>query len=105
MEKQELITYLLRQIAQADAAGEDTVRIRKQAAAEIVRLLSGQAEALQPPMNRDGDILFFCADCGQSFWAKPREDRDCFDKWHYHTWYAKCPLCGREVSRNDRYWR
>ena len=21
------------------------------------------------------------------------------------TWYAGCPFCRREVSRNDRYWR
>ena len=37
--------------------------------------------------------------------AEAREDKDCFERYHYHTWYADCPNCKKEVSQNDRYWR
>ena len=105
MERQELAEYLRRQIEASDAEGTETVQIRKQAAAELLRLLSGEQAAPLFPVGRDGETLFYCADCSRSFWAKAREDEECFRRWQYHTWYAQCPACGREVSRNDRYWR
>jgi DNA-directed RNA polymerase subunit RPC12/RpoP len=50
-------------------------------------------------------VQFYCMDCGKSFLAVPREDRECFEKWQYHTWYAACPSCRREIVQTDRYWR
>lgn len=106
MERQELIGYLLEQIADSDAVNGDFVLIRKSVALELVRILSGQQEVRKPvAQGTEGKILFFCADCGKSFWADPREDPECYARWKYHTWYADCPACGREVSQNDRYWR
>ena len=105
MDREDLIGYLLEQIEYADAASADYVRIRKGAAEELVRILSGRTEPREIPQDTEGKILFYCADCGKSFRAAAREDRERYAKWQYHTWYAVCPNCGREVCQNDRYWR
>ena len=105
MDREDLIGYLLEQIEYADAASADYVRIRKGAAEELVRILSGRTESREIPQDTEGKILFYCADCGRSFWANGREDPECFEKWKYHTWYANCPRCEREVAQTDRYWR
>ena len=100
-----MISYLLEMIETSDSVSGDYVMIRKKEAAEIVRLLGGEKEIGGIPPHTDGKTLFYCADCAKSFRADAREDRACFEKWKYHTWYSNCPDCGREVSRNDRYWR
>ena len=104
MTKDELTRYLLEMIETSDSMSGEYVIIGKKQAVEIARLLAGKEE-LEIPKDTDGKTLFFCADCARSFWAAAREDEDCFRKYKYHTWYASCPSCGREVSRNDRYWR
>ena len=92
-------------------AGDGNIRPECQEWIEMAArwLLKDQAglkqDAEQPLRDRDGKILFYCADCGQSFRAEPREDPECFEKWHYHRWFAACPRCSREVMQNDRYWR
>jgi len=100
-----IVDALLKQLNEADAEGEDSVTIPKQLAVQIVRLLSGQKETGGSQQDADGKILFYCADCAKSFRAEGREDKACFTKYGYHTWYAPCPKCKRQVSLNDRYWR
>jgi len=105
MEKEEMVSYILRQVETSDSVSGDYVIISREAALEIARLLSGKKEIKPAPKNADGQILFYCVDCSKSFRAVGREDRECFEKWKYHTWYADCPECGREASQTDRYWR
>ena len=105
MTKQEMINLLLGQIGKSDSVCGDQVILPKEAAVELVRMLSGQTEIRQIPNDTDGKILFYCIDCSKSFRAVGREDEKCFEKWHYHTWYANCPECGRNISQTDRYWR
>ena len=105
MDKEALISYLLRQMETSDSVSGEYVIIGKKEAVEIVRQLAGGMEIRRPATGTEGKTLFYCADCEKSFWAVAREDPECFQKWHYHTWYADCPLCRREVSQNDRYWR
>ena len=106
MTKQDLINLLLAGIKESDAGRSDTVTITKRQAMELVsQLLSMKDDDEQPLIAKDGQVLFYCADCGQSFWADAREDTECFEKWHYHRWFGECPVCRREVVQNDRYWR
>lgn len=105
MTKQELINILQAGIEQSDADHSGTVTISQRKAAEIVEMLSSIREISIPRTGRKGQVDFYCADCGRSFWADPREDQECYEKWHYHRWYAACPICRREVMRNDHYWR
>ncbi len=105
MDKKELIDLLLRAIEHSDEDKSDFVGIPRGDAADIVSLLLGIREVKQPKEGKDGQVLFYCSDCGQSFWADPREDTECFTRWHYHRWFANCPACGDEVTQNDRYWR
>ena len=105
MTRTELIDVLLVGIEKSTAEKSDSVTISKGEAREILSLLAGMGEESPPQSEKDGQVLFFCPDCGKSFWADPREDPDCFEKWHYHRWFANCPLCGAEVMQNDRYWR
>lgn len=103
MTREQIIDALMKQLNEADR--EDRVIIPKQLAVQIVRFLSGQKGTGPDPEDTDGKALFYCANCARSFRADGREDRDCFVKYKYHTWYANCPYCGTEVSLNDRYWR
>ena len=105
MNKEELVGYLLGQIDAADYVHGSAIMIPVKTAEEIVELLTGGQEIRRVKHNPEGQTLFFCSDCGQSFWAAGEEDRECFEKWKYHTWHADCPLCGRRVAQNDRYWR
>ena len=105
MEKQKMIRYLQEQIGKSDAMSGEYVLIGRKEAEEIIRVLSGQPLYQAPLTENDGKAIFYCADCARSFRAVPEEDKTCFEKYGYHTWYAPCPLCKREVSRNDRYWR
>ena len=105
MTKQDMIDALLAGIKVSDADMKDTVTISKGTASEILSLLIRSQDAQLPTGDEDGKVLFYCADCGRSFRANPREDPECFEKWHYRRWLASCPLCRAEVSRNDRYWR
>ena len=100
-----IVDALLKQLNEADAEEKDSVTIPKQLAVQIVRLLSGQKETGGSQQDAEGKILFYCADCAKSFRAEGREDKACFTKYGYHTWYAPCPKCKRQVSLNDRYWR
>ena len=105
MTKEEMISKLLVQLDKSDAVYGDQVIIPREDVLRIIQLLSGQKEIKRKPVNTDGKKLFYCMDCSKSFWADPREDKECFEKWKYHTWYAKCPDCSREISVTDRYWR
>ena len=103
--RQQIIDALLEKLNEADAGNRDQVTIPKELAVQVIRLLSGQKGIGADRQGEDGEILFYCADCARSFHAEGREDRECFRKYGYRTWYAPCPNCGREVSLNDRYWR
>lgn len=105
MTKEQMIRLLLERIDTSDSVSGEFVLIRKSEAVELVQMLSGTTAVKRPAVSTEGKTLFYCADCSRSFWADGREDRECFEKWKYHTWYAQCPHCGREVSQNDRYWR
>ena len=105
MNKDQMISYLLDAIETSDSVSGDHILVRKKVAIELVQMLSGEKPVSRPAKNTDGKTLFYCADCGKSFWDDPQEDEACFAKYQYHTWYASCPFCKREVSQNDRYWR
>ncbi len=105
MTKDQMVSMLLDRINTSDSVSGDFVLIRKSEAIELIQMLSGNKEIRRPARSTDGMTLFYCADCSRSFWADPREDKKCFEKYRYHTWYANCPVCAREVSQNDRYWR
>lgn len=105
MTREEIIDSLLYQLEETDALNRDYVPIPKQAAVEIIRMLSGSKEISHSTQDEKGRTLFYCPDCGKSFRADAREDKECFERYHYHTWYADCPNCKKEVSQNDRYWR
>lgn len=81
------------------------VQLAKEDAVRIAELLVRVQFVGEVPDKRKGRILFYCPACEKSFRADGREDKECFEKWHYHTWYATCPWCRREVSQNDGYWR
>ena len=105
MTREEIIDSLIFQLEETDALNRDYVPVSKQATVEIIRILSGYKEIGHSAQSDKGQTLFYCPDCGKSFWANAREDMNCFDRYHYHTWYASCPCCKKEVSQNDRYWR
>jgi len=92
-------------LAAVDSTEGNYILIPKEDAVRIAELLVRVRFVGETPQRRDGEILFYCPACEKSFSAKGREDTECFEKWHYHTWYAPCPSCGREVSQNDGYWR
>ena len=81
------------------------VTVPKEIAVAVVRILSGQKRIGDSLADANGNVLFYCANCGKSFLANGREDGECFRKYRYHTWYTSCPYCEREVTQNDRYWR
>ena len=105
MTKQEMIDILLDSIETSDSVSGEYVMIRKSDAIRLVHLLAGQEEVKRPSKVPEGQKLFYCADCSKSFTSVPDEDPECFEKWHYHTWFAQCPRCKRRVTLNDRYWR
>ena len=105
MKKQELVNRLLEQIERSDAENTNQIFITKEDAVQIVRFLEENKDYVRVSRGENGQTLFYCADCGRSFWANGREDPECFEKWKYHTWYANCPRCEREVAQTDRYWR
>lgn len=105
MDKEQLISNLLAAIESSDIVTGDQVWIPKSDAIRILQFLTGEQEIRSVVTDTDGKTLFFCSDCGKSFREFGREDKECFARWKYHTWYAECPWCKREVSRNDRYWR
>lgn len=99
---QSLVADLLKEV---DSTEGSYIRLSKEDAVRIAELLVRVQFVGEVPRKRDGEILFYCPACEQSFSAAGREDPECFEKWHYHTWYASCPRCRREVSQNDGYWR
>ena len=99
---QSIVADLLKEV---DSTRGNYIRITKEDAVRIAELLVRVQFVGETPKKRDGQILFYCPVCEQSFSANGREDTECFEKWHYHTWYAPCPWCKREVSQNDGYWR
>ena len=103
--KDELVADLLKAIETSDSVCGDHILVPKADAIRIVQLLSGVTTAQPASENTTGRILFYCTNCSKSFHANGREDRECFENYHYHRWYAKCPWCEQEVSQNDRYWR
>ena len=105
MTKQDMIDSLIRGIEKATKEGNPAVTLPVSEATEILSLLLKARDTREPLIGENGEVLFYCAACGQSFRALPREDKDCFDRWHYHRWFADCPKCGAEVTQNDRYWR
>ena len=105
MTKQELINSLLCQLEKSDAVCGDQVLIPKDQVIQIIQALSGKKEIKKNQIDTKGKKLFYCMDCSKSFWADAREDKECFEKWHYHTWYANCPECNAQIAQTDRYWR
>ena len=90
MTDKQIIDALLKQLN----GNEDSeyVTIPKEIVVAVVRMLSGQKRIGDGLADAKGSVLFYCADCGKR-------------KYRYHTWYASCPYCKREVTQNDRYWR
>jgi len=105
MTKQDMIDTLILGIEKAAKEGNETISIPVPTATEILSLLVKAQDIREPLIGENGDVLFYCAACGQSFRAIPREDKDCYDRWKYHRWFANCPKCKAEVTQNDRYWR
>ncbi len=105
MNRQEMKDYLLQLIEQSDRVSGEYILLPKKQIIRIVQMLAGPQVVRRGPKLTDGQQLFYCADCGKSFWAAGREDKDCYTQWHYHRWYADCPECKQEVAQNDRYWR
>ena len=103
MDKEQLISNILAAVESPDAG--ETVVLRKSDVVQLLQLLTGDKEIPSVVQDTDGKVLFYCSDCGKSFRAFGREDKECFERWKYHTWYTECPWCKREISRNDRYWR
>ena len=99
---QSLVADLLHAV---DTTEGNEIRLSKEDAVRIAELLVRVRFVGEVPKTKEGQILFYCPACEKSFSAEGREDPDCFKKWHYHTWYAPCPWCKREVSQNDGYWR
>ncbi len=97
-----LVSDLLKEV---DSSRGNYIQITKEDAVRIAELLARVQFVGEVPQKREGQILFYCPACERSFSAEGREDPECFKKWHYHTWYASCPRCKREVSQNDGYWR
>lgn len=105
MTKQDMIDILILEIENATHEERSTITISAKAATEILSLLVSSKDNREPLIGESGDVLFYCAACGRSFRAVPREDEECFEKWQYHRWFANCPRCKAEVIQNDRYWR
>lgn len=105
MTRQDLIDTLLVEIEKATAEERDTIPVPVGLASDIMMLLTRIREDPQPWITEEGEVVFYCAECGQSFRAVPREDPECFARWKYHRWFASCPRCRSEVMQNDRYWR
>ena len=92
-------------LAAVDSAEGSYIEISKNDAVRIAELLVKAQFVRKTAPRRNGEILFYCPACEKSFSAAGREDRESFEKWNYHTWYAVYPECGREVSQSDGYWR
>ena len=105
MTKEQMVNLLWERIETSESLSGDFVLIRKSEAEELAKMLSGDLGVKRTKQGPDGMKLFYCQDCSRSFMAAAREDPECYEKYQYHTWYAKCPWCGGEVSQNDRYWR
>ena len=105
MTKEQMVNLLWERIETSGSLSGDFVLLRRNEAEELAQMLSGDLGVKRATEGPEAMKVFYCKDCSKSFSAKPREDEDCFRKYAYHTWYAKCPWCGREVSQNDRYWR
>ena len=67
-----------------DSTEGDYIRIPKTDAVRIAELLVKAQFVGEAPSYRNGKILFFCPVCEKSFSADGREDKECFEKWHYH---------------------
>ncbi len=105
MTKQDMIDTLMLGIENATRNELETITLSVSEATEMLSLLVHSQDNREPLVGENGDVVFYCASCGQSFRAVPREDKECFEKWHYHRWFADCPICKAEVMQNDRYWR
>lgn len=105
MTKQDMIDTLILGIENATRNELTTITLSINEATEMLSLLVHSQDNREPLVGKNGDVVFYCASCGQSFRAVPREDKECFEKWHYHRWFADCPKCKAEVMQNDRYWR
>ena len=105
MKKEDLINNLLKALQESDSMNGEGVYISRREALDLLEMLAGQEKAKTLYKEKSGRKLFYCSDCGMSFWALPREVEECFEKYHYHTWQANCPKCNRQVDQNDRYWR
>ena len=88
-----------------DSTQGNQIQLAKEDAVRIAELLVRTQFVSRMPQARNGEILFYCPRCEKSFSSAGREDEESFEKWHYHTWYAQCPWCLREVAQNDGYWR
>ena len=103
---EELIKRIADGIRDCEAMKGTHVYLEKSDAVQLVKILAGEeSRQILDSLSKNARIQFYCASCGKSFYADPREDQESFTRWHYHTWYAKCPWCRREVRQTDRYWR
>lgn len=105
MSHEELAGRIVKGIEESRAMNGTHIYVSMPDAVQIVKILMGEKAEEALSRSDEGHKLFYCSDCGHSFWAAPREDPECFEKWHYHAWYAECPGCHREVRQTDRYWR
>lgn len=104
-QKQELIGRIAKGIEECDSMNGTHIFLAREDAIQLIRILSGGAVEYTKEKSRPQSVLFYCADCGKSFHADPREDPECLKKWNYHAWYANCPWCQKEVRQTDMYWR
>ena len=103
---EELVKRIAEGIRECDQMNGTHVYLAKSDAIQLIKILAGEkSNAILDGMGKDGRVQFYCAACGKSFQAEPREDPESLARWNYHTWYASCPWCRREVRQTDRYWR
>ena len=106
MDYEALANRIVKGIEECETMNGTHIYVSKADAVQVVKALMGdKAEPMLERVTHSGHKLFYCQDCGHSFWAEPREDAERFKKWGYHEWYATCPGCHREVRQTDRYWR
>ena len=105
MANEDLIRRIVKGIEDCDSMNGTHIFLARSDAVQLIKVLSGGSIDYSQKRSKQGKVLFYCSNCGRSFRADPREDQECLKKWNYHTWYADCPLCKKEVRQTDMYWR
>ena len=105
MANEELIRKIVQGIEDCDSMNGTHIFLERSDAIQLISVLSGGTNDYPQEKRKQGEVLFYCQNCGKSFHAEPREDSECSKKRNYHIWYADCPWCKKEVRQTDMYWR